>query len=141
METKDVIFGRRSIRKYTNQPISDEDLQEIIEAGLYAPSNMNYQPWYFLVIKSDEKKKEPPSALRRRGLCRALGREGGRRLVLAQQMEVIEELEREAHQDGDEGGEHHDERHGDTHGDAARDLFGDAQKGADPQKFDKDEVL
>ncbi|HIW48653.1 MAG TPA: nitroreductase family protein [Firmicutes bacterium] len=58
METKDVIFGRRSIRKYTNQPISDEDLQEIIEAGLYAPSNVNYQPWYFLVIKSDEKKKE-----------------------------------------------------------------------------------
>lgn len=58
METKDVIFGRRSIRKYTNQPISDADLEEIIQAGLYAPSNINFQPWYFVVVKSEEKKRE-----------------------------------------------------------------------------------
>lgn len=58
METKEAIFGRRSIRKYTEKPISDKDLQEIIEAGLCAPSGINLQPWFFVVVKSEEKKKE-----------------------------------------------------------------------------------
>ncbi|MGL4791958.1 MAG: nitroreductase family protein [Anaerotignaceae bacterium] len=58
METRDALFSRRSIRKYTNQPISDEDLMDIIQAGLYAPSNVNFQPWYYVVIKSEEKKQE-----------------------------------------------------------------------------------
>jgi nitroreductase len=55
METKDAIIGRRSIRKYADRPISDADLQDIIIAGLYAPSAIDLQPWYFVVIKSDEK--------------------------------------------------------------------------------------
>lgn len=57
METRDAIFGRRSIRKYSDKPISDEDLQDIIEAGLAAPSGINLQPWYFVVVKSEEKLK------------------------------------------------------------------------------------
>lgn len=55
METKDAIIGRRSIRKYTDRPINDEDMQDIITAGLYAPSAVDLQPWYFVVIKSDER--------------------------------------------------------------------------------------
>jgi len=58
METKDAIIGRRSIRKYTDQAIGDADLQDIITAGLYAPSAVDLQPWYFVVIKSDEKLTE-----------------------------------------------------------------------------------
>ena len=58
METKDAIYGRRSVRKYTNEPVSDEDLMEVINAGLMAPSGINLQPWYFVVIKSKEKLKE-----------------------------------------------------------------------------------
>lgn len=58
METRDAIFGRRSIRKYTDRRISDEDLQKIIDAGLMAPSGINLQPWYFVVIRSDEKLQE-----------------------------------------------------------------------------------
>lgn len=58
METKEAIYGRRSVRKYTNQPVSDEDLEEVINAGLMAPSGINLQPWYFVVIKSEEKLKE-----------------------------------------------------------------------------------
>ncbi len=54
MEFKDVVFGRRSIRKYTQEPVSDEDLKYIIDAGLYAPSGVDLQPWFFVVIKSPE---------------------------------------------------------------------------------------
>ncbi|NLK36483.1 MAG: nitroreductase [Epulopiscium sp.] len=58
METKEAIFGRRSVRKYTDQPVSDEDLMEVINAGLVAPSGINLQPWYFVVVKSEEKLRE-----------------------------------------------------------------------------------
>lgn len=58
METRDAILGRRSVRKYTDQPLNDEDIQDILTAGLYAPSAIDLQPWYFVVIKSPEKLKE-----------------------------------------------------------------------------------
>ncbi len=45
----DVIYDRRSIRKYQNKPIEDEKLNEILRAGMYAPSGMNKQPWTFVV--------------------------------------------------------------------------------------------
>lgn len=57
METRDAIYGRRSVRSYKDQPIEDTVLQEILEAGTYAPSAQNLQPWYFVVIKSEENKK------------------------------------------------------------------------------------
>ena len=55
MEFKSVIFGRRSVRRYLDRPIPDEDLQYILDAGMYAPSGVNLQPWYFVVIRSREK--------------------------------------------------------------------------------------
>lgn len=58
METKEAIIRRRSVRKYTDQPIDNADIQEIITAGLYAPSAIDLQPWYFVVIKSAEKLEE-----------------------------------------------------------------------------------
>ncbi|MEG0378301.1 MAG: nitroreductase family protein [Eubacterium sp.] len=58
METKDAIFGRRSIRKYTDEAVSDELIHEVIDAALIAPSGVNLQPWYFIVVKSPEKQKE-----------------------------------------------------------------------------------
>lgn len=58
MEFKDVIMNRRSVRSYEDRPVSDEDLKEILEAGLYAPSAVDLQPWYFVAVKSpDEMKK------------------------------------------------------------------------------------
>ena len=54
MELKDAIYSRRSVRKYNNKPISDEDLQEIIDAALWAPSAVNLQHWYFVICKSEE---------------------------------------------------------------------------------------
>jgi nitroreductase len=46
------IKHRRSIRKYQNKDISKDLLNEIIEAGRYAPSSHNSQPWRFIVISS-----------------------------------------------------------------------------------------
>lgn len=54
MEFREVIFGRRSIRKYTDEPVSNEDLQYILDCGLSAPSGVNFQPWYFVAIRSKE---------------------------------------------------------------------------------------
>jgi nitroreductase len=42
--------ARRSIRKYAPKPVPPEILKKIIEAGLYAPSARNSQPWHFTVV-------------------------------------------------------------------------------------------
>lgn len=54
METRENILTRRSIRKYLDKPVSKEDLKEILEAGTWAPSGVNLQPWYFVAIHSKE---------------------------------------------------------------------------------------
>jgi len=54
METREAIFGRRSIRKYLDKPIEPEVLQDILEGAVMAPSAVNNQPWYFLAIQSQE---------------------------------------------------------------------------------------
>jgi nitroreductase len=45
-----IIFSRRSIRTYTGAPLSDEDVQSLLEAGMAAPSASNRKPWHFVVI-------------------------------------------------------------------------------------------
>lgn len=51
----EVIKSRRSIRSYLDIQIPDSDLNSILEAGLYAPSGKNRQPWRFLIIKDKNK--------------------------------------------------------------------------------------
>jgi len=43
--------SRFSVRKYKSDPISDHDLNYVLEAGRIAPSAVNYQPWHFLVLR------------------------------------------------------------------------------------------
>ena len=47
----DALFSRRSIRKYTNEPVSDDEIKKLLEAGMSAPSAGNEQPWHFIVIR------------------------------------------------------------------------------------------
>lgn len=58
--TKDVFFqvikDRRSIRKYTDEKVSEEDLRLILESARQAPSGENAQPWRFIVVKDQENK-------------------------------------------------------------------------------------
>ncbi len=51
MEILDALFSRRSIRKYTQEQVTDEMLKNIIRAGMYAPSAVNKQPWHFVVFR------------------------------------------------------------------------------------------
>lgn len=50
METWDAICARRNVRQYTSEPVSDTDLDRIVEAGWRAPSAKNRQPWDFVII-------------------------------------------------------------------------------------------
>ncbi len=52
----DLIKSRKSVRKYSDKQIPDEDLRKILEAGRLAPSWMNVQSWKFILIKSQENK-------------------------------------------------------------------------------------
>jgi len=58
MDIFELIRSRRSIRKYTGEPVSDEVITKIIEAGTWAPSGLNNQPWKFGIVKDDDLKKE-----------------------------------------------------------------------------------
>ena len=51
MELKDAIFTRRSVRKFTDYNVTDDEIKEIIEAGRYAPSWKNLQTWEFVVLR------------------------------------------------------------------------------------------
>ena len=46
----ETLLTRRSIRSFTSQPVSKEDLQTIVNAAIYAPSGMNRQTWQFTVV-------------------------------------------------------------------------------------------
>jgi nitroreductase len=55
------ILSRRSIRKYTQQAVSEEQLNQLLKAGMAAPSAMNGRPWEFIVVTE----ADPLAALRK----------------------------------------------------------------------------
>jgi nitroreductase len=48
------IFSRRSIRVYTDESVSEADLQSLLEAGMAAPSASNRKPWHFVIVTDRE---------------------------------------------------------------------------------------
>jgi len=52
---KDNMHERRSVRKYTDAPVSLDDIREIIDCARYAPSDTNSQTWEFVVVLNREK--------------------------------------------------------------------------------------
>jgi nitroreductase len=44
------IFTRRSVRNYTDRPVSREDLHELLRAGMSAPTANNARPWQFILV-------------------------------------------------------------------------------------------
>lgn len=51
------IENRRSIRKYKDKPVSKQDIEKIIYAGMLAPSSKNRQPWKFIVVSGKAKEE------------------------------------------------------------------------------------
>ena len=52
------IMTRTSIRQYTSEPVSKENIETLLRAGMAAPTAVNRQPWHFVVINSKEKLAE-----------------------------------------------------------------------------------
>jgi len=52
------IMTRTSIRQYTGEPVSKENIETMLRAGMAAPTAVNRQPWHFVVINSKEKLAE-----------------------------------------------------------------------------------
>jgi nitroreductase len=50
MDAIEAITTRRSIRKFTTEPVSEHTLHELLDAAMLAPSSSNGQPWHFVVI-------------------------------------------------------------------------------------------
>ena len=46
------LFARRSIRKYTDEPISDSEVRTLLESAMAAPSAANLKPWHFIVVRN-----------------------------------------------------------------------------------------
>lgn len=53
-ETLKSIRNRRSIRSFLPEQLKDMDVQAIIDAGIYAPSATNKQPWHFTVVQNKD---------------------------------------------------------------------------------------
>lgn len=66
----DLISRRRSIRKFTDQPLSPDHVELILKAGLKSPSSKNAKPWHFIVIEDNEILEKLVSA--KKGGCKFL---------------------------------------------------------------------
>ncbi len=54
----DLLKGRRSIRSYRSDPVPAHLLEQVLEAGRWAPSASNRQPWAFVVVQDDEIRRQ-----------------------------------------------------------------------------------
>ncbi|WP_297825748.1 nitroreductase family protein [uncultured Methanobrevibacter sp.] len=52
-----LIFKRHSVRKFTDEKVPDELIENLLKAGMQAPSSCNAQPWEFIVVSKEEDKK------------------------------------------------------------------------------------
>ena len=50
----DTILSRRSIRRYTDVQVSEEEIKTLLEAAMAAPSASNRKPWHFVVVTEKE---------------------------------------------------------------------------------------
>lgn len=64
----DFIRSRRSVRKYTDEPVTESDIQKLLEAAMAAPSGRNLRPWEFVVVtdaatRAELSKSHPAAAM------------------------------------------------------------------------------
>jgi len=54
MDTLEAIHTRRSVRQFTDEPVTDEQVDVLLRAAMAAPSAHNQQPWRFVVVRDPE---------------------------------------------------------------------------------------
>jgi nitroreductase len=57
MDVFEAVHTRRSIRTYTDKPVPREALEKILEAARLAPSARNSEPWHFIAVTGEKKRK------------------------------------------------------------------------------------
>jgi len=57
LDVFEAIRGRRSVRAYTIEEVSEEEVKKLIEAARWAPSAGNIQPWEFVIVTNAETKR------------------------------------------------------------------------------------
>lgn len=55
MDALQNIFSRKSVRVFSNEKVSEEDIETLLKAAMSAPSAMNKQPWTFYVVTDEAK--------------------------------------------------------------------------------------
>jgi nitroreductase len=55
MQFTDVLKTRRSIRNYSDKPVSSQMIDSVVRAAMAAPSAGNQQPWHFIILREREK--------------------------------------------------------------------------------------
>ncbi len=58
MQRLEFIYKRCSVRKFTNEPVLQSDIEAMLQAAIAAPSGKNQQNWHFVIIKNTEKIQE-----------------------------------------------------------------------------------
>ncbi len=58
MDTLTAIRTRRSVRRFEDQPVEQETIRTILEAGFCAPTARNLRPWHFIVLRDMEVRRE-----------------------------------------------------------------------------------
>lgn len=90
-ELMDLLRHRRSIRRYTEEPVTADELRALVEAAILAPSSHNSQPWHFTFVSASERLatiREAVAEFYRRGLA-ALKDEAGRTALGEQAVRML----------------------------------------------------
>lgn len=64
MEVKEALLRRRSVRRFTGEPVARETIEELLHAAMSGPSACNRKPWSFYAVTNPEKLAELKSASR-----------------------------------------------------------------------------
>jgi len=67
MSKLDFIYKRHSVRKFKEDDVPMEDINEIIKAATYAPSGINLQNWHFVVVKNQDKINQMAAIIEKKG--------------------------------------------------------------------------
>ena len=54
----EALYTTRALRRFTDDPVADEDLYQVIDAAIRAPAGGNMQIWHFLIVRDEEKRQK-----------------------------------------------------------------------------------
>ncbi|HEX9875303.1 MAG TPA: nitroreductase family protein [Gammaproteobacteria bacterium] len=73
MDLMEAIYRRRSVRAYTDEPVTEDVVWELLDAAIQAPSAMNAQPWAFIIVQDRALLRSLSDRAKRHLLCAYAG--------------------------------------------------------------------